>query len=154
MSRGYTDEQRLSKQRGAIRREINPSGAYGPILKCLSCGQLRHLLDDRPDKWENMKRKKTIEAELVKTLHQSDKEKEACEGFKVFKGEITRSGVFEEFTSVVPRLKEKMASLNDDIKEINIDKDRELGRQKEESEYAAKAGTNERGDLNSWKDWA
>ena len=47
--------------KGASKKRINPLGANGQILRYLSCGLFRHLLDVCPDSWENMEKQKTAE---------------------------------------------------------------------------------------------
>ena len=66
------DNQRPTKANGVVRKKINPSGADGKILKCLSCGSFWHLLDDCPDSWENMDIKKYMGNEHRKVLCHSD----------------------------------------------------------------------------------
>ena len=48
---GHTNE---SGQVGKIKRKLNPKGADGKTLLCLSCGSWRHMIRDCPDSWENM----------------------------------------------------------------------------------------------------
>ena len=58
----------------SLERKINPSGADCKILKCLlSCGSFLHLLDDCPDIWENMDKKKNMGIEHRKVLCHSDR---------------------------------------------------------------------------------
>ena len=44
------------------------------VLKCKSCGSFRHLLNDCPDSWENM-RKKADKENTEKSQSQSDPRK-------------------------------------------------------------------------------
>ena len=71
-NRSGKDNQRPIKASGVVRKKINPSGADDKILKCLSCGSFKHLLDDCPDSWENMDKKKNMGNEHRKVLCHSD----------------------------------------------------------------------------------
>ena len=95
-TREVSDKQKLLKPKGVDRKKINPSGVNGEVLRCLSCGSFRHLLDDCPDSWENMERKKSAEAEHVNKWTQSVKEKEGCEASTVFGQIASKSGQIEE----------------------------------------------------------
>ena len=46
------------------RKKINPIGANGKPLLCNSCGSYRHLLEECPDSWENMKKKNVSKNDL------------------------------------------------------------------------------------------
>ena len=52
--------------RGVVRndkyqRQINPTGANGKILTCLSCGSFRHMIANCPDSWENLGKVNLVE---------------------------------------------------------------------------------------------
>ena len=72
---GFSDKQTSVQNKGVRKKRINPLGVDGQVLRCMSCGSYRHLLDVCPDSWENMEKKKTSVGKHVKPLDQSDKEK-------------------------------------------------------------------------------
>ena len=118
------DNQRPIKANGVVRKKINPSGADGKILKCLSCGSFRHLLDDCPDSWENMDIKKNMGNEHRKVLCHSDRA--ISDGSRVWEEATNKSGVTEELKTVVTGLKEEIVSLKREIKQIKIGKKRKI----------------------------
>ena len=111
---------------GFARKKINPSGADGKILKCLSCGSFWHLLDDCPDSWENIAKKKNMGNEHRKALCHSDRA--VLDGCRVWEEATNKSqtGVIEELNTVVTGLKEEIISLKREIKQIKIGKNRKL----------------------------
>ena len=117
------DNQRPIKASGVVRKKINASGADGKILKCLSCGSFRHLLDDCPDSWENIAKKKNMGNEHRKVLCHSDR---AVHGFRVWEEATNKSGVIEELSTVVTGLKEEIISLKREINQIKIGKNRKV----------------------------
>ena len=44
-----------SSNRGRLEKRINPNGPDGNPKRCKSCDSVRHMLQDCPDSWENMK---------------------------------------------------------------------------------------------------
>ena len=118
------DNQRPIKANSVVRKKINPSGADGKILKCLSCGSFRHLLDDCPDSWENMYKKKNMRNEHRKVLCHSDIA--ILDGSRVWEEATIKSGVVEKLSTVVAGLKEEIISLKREIKQIKIGKNRKL----------------------------
>ena len=117
------------KLRGVTRKKINPSGVDGRVLKCLSCGSICHLLNDCPDSWETIGRANTI-----KELNRGDKEKVVYGKPKPFDGNIVSSDDVEALTATVTSLREKLVYLQDEIKQIKIDKESNFQRQREELE--------------------
>ena len=107
------------KANGVVRKKINPSGADGKILKCLSCGSFRHWLDVCPDSWE-----KNMGKEHRKALCHSDRA--VLDGSRVRQEATNKSGVIEELNTVVAGLKEEIISLKREIKQIKIGKNRKL----------------------------
>ena len=93
------DNQRHIKANGVVRKKINPSGADGKIPKCLSCGSFPHLLDDFPDSWENMDKKKNMGNEHRKALFHSDRV--VLAGSRVWEEATNKSCVIEELSTVV-----------------------------------------------------
>ena len=120
------DNQRPIKANGVVRKKINPSGTDGKILKCLSCGSFRHLLDDCPDSWENMDIKKNMGNKHRKVLCHSDRA--ISEGSRVWEEATNKSGVTEELKTVVTGLKEEIVSLKREIKQIKISVSSVLGK--------------------------
>ena len=118
------DNQRPIKANGVLRKKINPSGADGKILKCLSCGSFGHLLDDCPDSWENIAKKKNMGNENRKALCQSDRA--VLDGSRVWEEATKKSGFIEELNTVVTGLKEEIISLKREIKQIKIGKNRKI----------------------------
>ena len=118
------DRQRHVKIYGDVRKKINPSGADGKILKCLSCGSFRHLLDDCPDSWENIAKKKNMGNEHRKVLCHSDRA--VLDGSRVWEEATNKSGVIEELNTVVTGLKEEIISLKREIKQIKKGKNRKF----------------------------
>ena len=120
------DSQRPIKANSVVRKKINPSGADGKILKCLSCGSFRHLLDDCPDSWENMYKKKNMENEHRKVLCHSARA--VLDGSRVWEEATNKSqsGVIEELSTEVTGLKEEIIGLKREIKQIKIGKNRKL----------------------------
>ena len=118
------DNQKPIKANGVVRKKINPSGADGKILKCLSCGSFRHLLDNCPDSWENMDIKKNMGNEHRKVLCHSDRA--ISDGSRVWEEATNKSGVTEELKTVVTGLKEEIVSLKREIKQIKIGKKRKI----------------------------
>ena len=120
------DYQKPIKANGFARKKINPSGADGKILKCLSCGSFWHLLDDCPDSWENIAKKKNMGNEHRKALCHSDRA--VLDGCRVWEEATNKSqtGVIEELNTVVTGLKEEIISLKREIKQIG--KNRKLDR--------------------------
>ena len=118
------DNQRPIKANGVLRKKINPSGGDGKILKCLSCGSFRHLLDDCPDSWENIAKKKNMGNEHRKVSCHSDRP--ILDGSRVWEETTNKSGVIEELNTVVTGLKEEIISLKREIKQIKIGKNRKL----------------------------
>ena len=121
----YIDNTRLFKPRGVTRKKINPSGVDGQGLKCLVCGSFCHLLNDCPDSWKNIGR-----ANTNKELNCGNKEKVVCGKPKPIDGKIVSPDDVE--TLMVSSLHEKLVYLQDEIKQIKIDKDSEVQRQREE----------------------
>ena len=118
------DNQRPIKANGVLRKKINPSGADGKILKCLSCGSFRHLLDDCPDSWENMDKKKNMGNEHRKELCHSDRP--VLDDSRVWEEATYKSGAIEELSTVVTGLKEEIISLKREIKQIKEGKNKKL----------------------------
>ena len=120
------DNQKPIKANGFARKKINQSGADGKILKCLSCGSFRHLLDDCPDSWENIAKKKNMGNEHRKALCHSNRA--VLDGSRVSEEATNKSqsGVIEELNTVVTGLKEEILSLKREIKQIKIGKNRKL----------------------------
>ena len=118
------DNQRPIKANGVVRKKINPTGADGKILKCLSCGSFRHLLDDCPDSWENIAKKKNMGNEHRKVLCHNDRA--VSDGSRVWEEATNKSGVIEELSTLVTGLKEEIISLKREIKQIKIGKNRKL----------------------------
>ena len=123
-NRHGNDNQRPIKANGVVRKKINPSGTDGKILKCLSCGSFRHLLDDCPDSWENMDKKNNIGNEHRKAFCYSDRA--ILDGSRVWQEATNKSGVIEELNTVVIGLKEEILSLKREIKMIKLGKNRKL----------------------------
>ena len=42
---------------------MNPTGQNGKVLTCIACGSYRHLLNERPDSWENICKTNCIETD-------------------------------------------------------------------------------------------
>ena len=101
------------KPRGVTRKKVKPSGVDGRVLKCLSCGSFRHLLNDCPDSWEYIGR-----ANTNKELNRGDKEKVVCGKPKPFDGKIVSPDDFEALTATVTSLREILVYLQDEIKQI------------------------------------
>ena len=120
------DNQKPIKANVFARKKINQSGADGKILKCLSCGSFRHLLDDCPDSWENIAKKKNMGNEHRKALCHSDRA--VLDGSRVSEEATNKSqsDVIEELNTVVTGLKEEILSLKREIKQIKIGKNRKL----------------------------
>ena len=121
------DRKRHVKTYGVVRKKINPSGADDKILKCLSCGSFRHLLDDCPDSWENIA--KNMGTEHRNALCHSDRA--VLDGPRVWKEPTNKSGVIEKLVKVVTSLKEEIISLKREIKQIKICRNRKLNELRE-----------------------
>ena len=57
------------------RKEINPKGLDGHVLKCHSCGSFLHLFDACPDSWENMEKQSTGKEKDMESANQGYKKK-------------------------------------------------------------------------------
>ena len=86
-----------------LRKRINPVGTDGNRLLCKSCGSFRHLLNDCPHSWENIKRNKQYNV-----INQRDRE-------------MTSQRVEAEMVS----LKSEIMSLTEKIMDLGAVKDRE-----------------------------
>ena len=122
-NRQGNDIQSTIKANGVVRKKINPSGADGKILKCLSCGSFLHLLDDCPDSWENIAKKKNMGSKHRTVLCHSDRA--ILDGSRVCEEATNKSqtGVIEELRTVVTGIKEEIISLKREIEQIKITAD-------------------------------
>ena len=105
---GYNDRKARCESdlnKSGIRKKINPTGLDGEILKCLSCGSYRHLLNHCPDSWENM-RKKLEEETTEKSLSQSEP------------GEKLKSHVGLHIEDEIAKLTQELANLKEDNKTL------------------------------------
>ena len=57
---GKTTEAGSSVSEYRNRKKINLKGLDRHVLRCYSCGSMRHLLDGCPDSWENMENTENI----------------------------------------------------------------------------------------------
>ena len=93
---------------GGIKKKINPTGRDGEVLKCLSCGSYRHLLDHCPVSWENMMKK--VEGETPeKSFNQSKS------------GKKLKQQVGSPFEAVIAKLTQEVAKLKEDNKTLRQD---------------------------------
>ena len=106
-----------------MKKKINPTGRDGEVLKCLSCGSYRHLLDHCPDSWENMMKK--VEGETPeKSLNWSKP------------GKKLKQQVGSHIEAVIAKLTEEVAKLKEDnktlrhyLKVLQLGCERQLGSQ-------------------------
>ena len=108
--------------RGASKKRINPSGADGQILRCLSCGSFRHLLDVCPDSLENMEKMNSAE-QIIKVRSHNDV---VVLGGPKLMDEVTRSVFIKEVTAEMKNLKEETVCIKDEIKQIKCDREKNL----------------------------
>ena len=55
----FPGKQTSAKYTGVRKKRLNPLGSDGEVLRCVSCGSYRHLLDVCSDSLENMERDDT-----------------------------------------------------------------------------------------------
>ena len=112
VSSGAGDDMKTRREsvvnQSGIKKKINPTGRDGEVLKCLSCGSYRHLLNHCPDSWENMMKKvegKTPE----KSLNQSKS------------GKKLKQQVGSHIEAVMAKLAQEVANLKEDNKTLRHD---------------------------------
>ena len=130
--KGFSDNQFSENHKGARRKAINPMGVDGKVLKCLSCGSYRHLLDACPDSWENMKNLYRTRDHGVESNTQNDREKRQCRNTeqKSFEYGVATKSVSKderddrvtELVNEVANLRATISSLREEISEIRTDK--------------------------------
>ena len=114
-----TRRESFVNQRG-IKKKINPTGRDGEVLKCLSCGSYRHLLDHCPDSWENMMKK--VEG---KTPENSLNQSESGKKLKQQMGSHIEA-VMAKLAQEVANLKEDNKTLRHDLKVLQLGCERQL----------------------------
>ena len=117
---GYNDRKARCKSdlsKSGIKKKVNPTGLDGKILKCLSCGSYRHLLNHCPDSWENM-RKKLEEETPEKSSSQSEPGKKMKSLSQSEPGKKMKSHVGSHIEDVIAKLTQELANLKEDNKSL------------------------------------
>ena len=124
VSSGAGDDKKTRRvsvvNQSGMKKKINPTGHEGKVLKCLSCGSYRHMLDHCPDSWENMMKK--VEGETPeKSFNQS-------KSGKKLKQQVGShiEAVVAKLTEEVAKLKEDNNTLRHDLKVLQLGCERQL----------------------------
>ena len=133
---GKTTEAGSSVSEYRNRKKINPKGLDGHVLRCYSCGSMRHLLDACPDSWENMentgnvKHKKSMKMMSLNTADLMNQVNNREINNRRGPNKVAESGVTH---GELVKLVSEMSSLKEDMRKVKDEMKNESKIQQEKS---------------------